>query len=329
MKNFKALVRDLFFVISAVVGVGFATGKEIEHFFLSGRYVFLSVAVFIVFFAIFCWMIIHIKNRYSIDSITKLNHFIFGKHKKIFDCFLLFLFVVTSSAMLSGCDNILCKIFDIHVPIFSMFLSMITFFIILGGVKRLVWISNIIMPVLIVIIAINVFGNFAATNFEGGGVLLSVGMPLIFCGENCVTLISVLLKTKSNKSKLSAFSSVLLGTIILISLFAINGVKGVDMPLVDTSKNLGNLFYLIYVICVICALFVTLQISSYNSLEICSKSKKDKWFVALLIILINQSLSFLGFTFIVKYLYALIGFLGAIYIVIIFIKLLILKFKNK
>ena len=329
MNKFRALICDLFFVVSAVVGVGFATGKEIEHFFLSGRYVLLSVVIFVVFFIVFSWIIIHIKNKYDIDSTVKLNSFIFGKHRKLFDYFLLFLFVVTSSAMLSGCDNILCNVLNINMPIFSMFLSMTTFFIILGGIKSVRRVSNIIMPILILIMLINVFGNFNKGPFEGGGMLLGMAMPILFCGENCVTLISVLLKTKSNSRALGVVSGMVLGLVILVAVFAINGVKGVDMPLVNASRNIGRIFYLLYIVAVICALFVTLQISAYNSLEICAKNKKDRWFTALLIMVAGQALSFLGFTFIVKYLYAAIGALGVVYIIIIFIKLLIIKINNK
>lgn len=328
MKKFRDFACDLLFVISAIVGVGFATGREIGNFFLNGKYIFLSVGIFVCFFAVFCWLIISIKNKYNIESVTQFNKVIFGKLDYVLNIFLLILFIVTSSAMLSGCDNIFCKIFDLKLPIFSMFLSIITFFVILGGVKCIKRISNIVMPILIVMIAINVIGNFNIGLFEGGGVGLSIVMPLLFCGENCVTLISVLLKTKSEQNKLSIISSLLLGIIILISLFAINSVKTYDMPLVETSKNLGNVFYLFYIICVVSALFITLQISSYNSLEICSKNKQDKWFIALLIILFNQALSFLGFTFIVKYLYAIVGFLGMIYIGLIFIRLIVIKLKK-
>ena len=48
MNKFKLIVFDLFFVISSIVGVGFATGKEIAHYFTRGKNIFIAVAVFCI-----------------------------------------------------------------------------------------------------------------------------------------------------------------------------------------------------------------------------------------------------------------------------------------
>ena len=42
MKKIKILLFDLFFIISSIIGVGFATGKEIAHFFVSGKSVVIA-----------------------------------------------------------------------------------------------------------------------------------------------------------------------------------------------------------------------------------------------------------------------------------------------
>ncbi len=327
MKNsFKSFIFDLFFIISSFIGVGFATGKELEQFFLKGN-VFIGVAIFFVCILILSILILHIKNKYLISNITQLNKLAFGKYYYIVNNFLLILFVVTSSAMLAGCDNIMKNIFDINLPIFSIFFSFITFFIIIGGIKRIKCITNYIMPILIVIILINVCLNINSNiSIQSNLSTKEFIFPLLFIGENCITLISVLIKTKSNPKKISFATALILTILISLSLFAIIGVNA-DMPMVEISKNSGKIFFTIYLIAVILALFTTLQINSFNGLEICLKQKKNKIFVALIIVGLSQSLSFLGFVFIMKYLYLILGILGGIYILILIIKLIILNKK--
>ena len=80
MNKFKVLLFDLFFVIRAIIGVGFATGKEIAHFFLGGKSLIIAVVVFFLVFAGLSIYILHIKNKHDIKTLTQLNKFAFGKN---------------------------------------------------------------------------------------------------------------------------------------------------------------------------------------------------------------------------------------------------------
>lgn len=328
MRKFKLIIFDLFFIISAVLGVGFATGKEIEHFFVGGRSVWIAVGVFFVVFVIVTMYILYIKHKHNIVKLSELNKLAFGKHYEWVNILLIIMFVVTNSAMLSGCDNILNNVFGIKLPIGSLFLSIITFFIVLGGINRIKGIANMVMPVLVAIVITNACFNIKSIFTLQGSMVLDMVYPIIFCCENFITIISVLIKTKSSPKTLSVLSGLILSIVILISALSIANVGG-DMPLLATAKNLGNVFYVIYLISVLFALFTTLQISSYNCLEISMKSKRQKYFITSLILLASQSLSYLGFTFIVQYLYSFIGILGGIYLIILIICLIVMDRKFK
>lgn len=328
MKKFNALLFDLFFIISGVIGVGFATGKEIAHFFLSGSSVVFAVAVFCIVFIALSWYILHIKNKHKINDLTTLNKFAFGKYYDIGNIVLIILFIVTNSAMLAGCDNIMRNTFNFDIPIVSLILSAITFFIVLGGVERIKHIANIVMPILIVLILVNAGVNFN-NNFQlNGSVAIDVAYPIIFCCENFITLISVLISTKSKPKNVSIISSVVISLIVLMSAFAI-GKLNADMPMLTLSKNLGNWFFVIYLFGVIFALFTTLEISSYHCVEVLNKNKKNKNFVILMVLLVSQIIAYLGFDFIVKYLYTAIGILGAVYLIALIIRLIIEDKKFK
>lgn len=324
MAKLKIFLFDLFFIISGFVGVGFATGKELEQFFLHGKSLFISVVIFFVIYFSICTTILNLRNKYNIKNLKQLNKFVFGEYDFAFNVFLLILFLITSSAMLAGCDNILKNLFKINLPIGSLLLSIITIFVCTKDIKAIKKISNIIIPVLILFLCINIVFNKG--EYEGGNSsICGVIFPVLFCCENCVMLISVLLKTKSNSFLLSLFSGGILSFILFFATQVVANFSG-DMPLLLASKNVTKVFYFCYLFGVIFALFLTLQISQYNACEIFKQNNKNTKFKIIFLTILAQIISFLGFDFIVKYLYSLMGFCGVIYLIILFIKIII---KNK
>lgn len=328
MKKFRLIMFDLFFVISGIVGVGFATGKEIEHFFLGGKSLWLALGVFFVVFVGLSIYILHIKNKHKITNLTELNKLAFGKYYEISNIMLMVLFLVTNAAMLAGCDNILKNYLEITFPIASLILTLITFFIINGGVERIKKISNIVMPVLIVAIIVNACCNFGTTTIYSGSVTTDVIFPIIFCCENFMTIIPVLINSKSKVRPLSLLSGFVVSIAILFSALAICGVEA-DMPMLSVAKNLGNWFFVIYLFGVIFALFTTLQISAHSCLEISTKGKRNKIFISIMILLASQMIAYLGFNFIVKYLYSALGIMGGVYLVALIVNLIIVDKKFK
>ena len=326
--KFKLLLFDVFFVISAIIGVGFATGKEISHFFLSGKNVLIAVCVFLFVFVGLSGYILHIKQKHNIDNLTKLNKFAFGKYYEIGNIVLIILFLVTNSAMLAGCDNLARTYLGLNLPIASLFLSLITFFIVLGGVNRIKQIANVVMPILIVMIVVNAWANISVNIDANGSIITDIYFPIIFCCENFITLISVLLCTKSKPKILAFVSGIVVAGVILLSCFAIGDLNA-DMPMLNLSKNVGNVFFVVYLIGVIFALFTTLEISAYHCVQVMTKTKRHKYFVMSVVLLVGQIIAYLGFDFIVKYLYTAIGVLGAIYLIVLIIYLIIADKKFK
>jgi len=328
MRKFKLLLFDLFFIVSGVIGVGFATGKEIAHFFLGGRSLWIAVGVFFVVFVALSVYILRIKHKHGITDLTQLNKFAFGKYYEIGNIVLIVLFVVTNAAMLAGCDNIVKNYLGITIPFASLFLSAITFFIVLGGVDCIKRIANVIMPVLILIIVANACCNFGNSANLDGNIAMDIAYPIIFCSENFITLISVLVSAKSKPATLSIWSGLVIAGVVAISAVAI-GSTSTDMPMLTLSKNLGNVFFAVYLLGVIFALFTTLEISSYHCLQVSTKSKKHKYFTLSIIMLTSQIIAYLGFNFIVEYLYSAIGILGAIYLIALIVRLTIEDKKFK
>lgn len=319
MNNKVAFIFDLFFIISAHIGIGFVTGKEIEQFFLSGSNIFVTILSFFCIFVLTCSFILFVKNKYNISNIHSLNQLAFGKYHTLFNIVLITQFLISCSAMLAGCDNIMLNIFNITIPIFSLCLSVITFFILCGGVGRIKLVSNFLLPILMIGIITNITYNYSPPTIAANINYKDILFPILFCCENSLTLIAVLLKTKSKPRPLVMTSGIIISLVILFSLFVIVNFSA-DMPLLLASKNLGVAFFIIYIIIIIFALFITLQICAYNSLEIALKWTDKKYISILIILLVAQSLSRLGFTFIIKYLYTMLAVVSGVYLLILFIK---------
>ena len=138
-----------------------------------------------------------------------------------------------------------------------------------------------------------------------------------------------MLNTKSKTGPLVFISATIISVVVFMCALAIGNLNA-DMPMLNLSKNLGNVFFAVYLIGVIFALFTTLEITSYNSLEVAiGNRRKDKHFVLFIILATSQIMAYLGFNFIVKHLYTAIGVLSAIYLIILIIKLIIIDKKNK
>ena len=149
MNSKFTFIFDLFFIVSAHIGIGFVTGKELEHFFLSGTNIMLAIISFFCIFVLTSSFILFIKNKHNVSNLNDLNRLTFGKYHTMFNIVLITQFLISCSAMLAGCDNIMKNIFHITIPIFSLSLSIITFFVLCGGIGRIKLISNFLLPILI------------------------------------------------------------------------------------------------------------------------------------------------------------------------------------
>ena len=310
-------IVDYFLILSAIIGVGFASGKEIYVFFYNfkGASIFGLIAFLLLYIYLF-FIVEYIKQKLKVKSYNEFNTAIFGVLSKFSDVVMIVNFAIASAGMLAGADYLFGTFFGIGYKIASVILSVITFFILLGGIEKIKLIANFLIPIMISIIVINGIGNISPSNVNlpivGKSSAMAIYYALLFGVTNFVAALPVLFQTKlKTKGKLSVIFSIVF------------------------SKNLGNSFYYIYFITLIFGLFSTLMICSFNMQTVILKNKKSK-FVSGVIVIANLCISNLGYAFIVKHLYVFSGIVSGIYVVLflilIVIKLIKIKnnnFKNK
>ena len=330
-------VVDYFLILGAIIGVGFASGKEICVFFFDfGGASLLGLASFGLLYVYLFFVIQHINRKLKINSYNEFNAEIFGKLCKLTHFVMLINFIITSAGMLAGADYLFETFFSVGFKIPSMVLSVVTLVLLLGGINKIKLVANIIIPIMLAVIVINSLKNINPANVNlsitSGSGVVAVYYGLLFGVNNFVAAMPILFETKlKSKGKLAVILSICIVILLNILVFASNNFS-TSMPMFELSANVSVWFYYIYFATLIMALFSTLMVCSYNTQTIISKGKKSL-FSAILVVLLNLIVSNFGYEFIVQYLYVISGIISGVYIVVLVFlityKLIKIKIKRE
>ena len=331
-------VVDYFLILSAIIGVGFASGKEICVFFFdfeAGS--LIGLMAFGLLYIYLFFIIDYIRKKCELNSYSEFNNAIFGKLCKISEIVMLINFAITSAGMLAGADYLFQTFLGVGYKIPSLVLSVLTFFILIGGIDKIKFVANLIIPLMIAVIVINSINNINPENVNMAITVKNSAMAvyygLLFGVNNFVAALLVLFETNlKSKGKFLVILSICLIILLNILVFASNNFV-TDMPMFELSKQVSVSFYYIYFVTLLLGLFSTLMICSHNSKRIIAKDKKTI-FIPLVIVLFNLILSNVGYSFIVKYLYVVSGIFSGLFVVslIILISIRLIKYnkqKNK
>lgn len=329
--NAFSVIVDYFLILSAIIGVGFASGKEICVFFFDfGSKSFIGLIGFGLLYIYLFFIIEYVKNKLELNTYDEFNQKMFGKLCKLSNIVLVINFSITSAGMLAGADYLFKTFFGVGYRIPSIILTVLTFLLLLGGINKIKIVANIIIPLMIAVIVINSIGNINPQNVNFEITKQSSSMALyyglLFGVNNFVAALPVLFQTKlKNKGKFLVILTICLIILLNILVFASNNFS-TDMPMFELSANVSVWFYYIYFATLIFALFSTLMICSYNMQSIICKNKRSI-FVSLMIVLLNLILSNLGYAFIVKYLYVVSGIFSGIYVIALVVIMIVRLIK--
>lgn len=323
-------VVDYFLILGAIIGVGFASGKEICVFFFEydGASIIGLISFGLLYIYLF-FVIQYVSKKLKINSYNEFNTKIFGSFCKLTKIVLIINFSITSAGMLAGADYLFMQFFNIGYKIPSLVLSLITFFLLIGGIDKIKIVANIIIPLMIFVIVINSIKNITPQNVhmqitvQNG--FMAVYYGLLFGVNNFVAALPVLFQTKlKSKGKLAVILSICIIILLNILVFASNNFSS-DMPMFELSKNVSPWFYYVYFITLVMALFSTLMICSYNMKNLITEKKSI--FATICVVIFNLILSNFGYAFIVKYLYVLSGIISGIYVIVLVVLMIFKMIK--
>ncbi len=319
-------IVDYFLILSAIIGVGFASGKEIGVFFYSfGKISLVSLLCFGLLYVYLFYVVAYVKNKLKLKSYNEFNARIFGVLSKFSTIVMLINFSITCAGMLAGADYMFETFFGVSYKIPSLILSVVTMFLLLGGIEKIRLVANFIIPVMIAVLVINSIGNINPSNVhfeicERSGVV-AIFYGLLFGVNNFVAALPVLFDVKLKaKGKGAAILTICLIILLNILVLASNNFS-TDMPMFELSANVSASFYYIYFVTLVLALFSTLMICSYNMQTILCKQRT--WFGAGMIVIFNLILSQVGYAFIVQYLYVLSGVISAGFVLLLIVSIIV------
>lgn len=322
-------------VLGAILGAGFASGKEVQTFFTN--YGALAYTLMIIAFLIFAWAfyifarIGKIVKPHSISDITRAS---LGKASYGVDILLVLSMFVTLSAMLSAADGFAQTIDPNYTfPWASVVMAILVVITLSGGKQSMFNASLVVMPMVVVMLFSVLISFFVGAPKESVSIewLQSTGMQakgllfaFLYAGLNTISESFIVARVSEKMNKKQAIvasvscSLVILLFVFMISTALINAgdyVYNSSLPMLKlaylTNTGLGNSYGLVLLM----AIFTTSVSTTYTMTSWLKQFVKNKFLSTNIIVVIGFILSRFGFSNIVENLYPLKGVLGVALIV--------------
>jgi len=311
-------------IVSSVIGAGFASGREIISFFGSPTSIIIAPLIAIGVFGLSA-LFLFIGSKLNTNSLTTVNTALLGKAHFAGDIFLLINALIVLSAMFAG-FNALGNIFLPWPVIFPLIAGVLCVLIVYTGTKGLLKVNRFLMPIVIIsLIAVSIASMLNRDSSIGGGDssfnFRTVGFLILYLSMNMLLASTVLTTmgkiTKKEVFISSALGGIFLGVLMLFLIIALNryDVSGAELPFLYIAGQMHLSLYIIVVVVLAISILTTMFIAMNSLVTWLNNFFKNRFYSAILVLLVAISLSNLGFSGVVSFLYPIIGVLGLIYII--------------
>lgn len=323
MKNLKTA----FLIVGAIVGAGFASGKEIYVYFASfgGISILFLIPLFALIF-LYTKVLLKLGNCNKQISITSINNAIcpkfevFNKKINILTIFMFITFLILCSAMFSGLKALLeTYLSGFSKPVIFTIVLGLTIILLKFSFASLASLSAIVVPLIIFGILLLSFISSSGFNFDF--VIQSPHnlpiLTILYASQNMFLASFAIIdagKVELNFTKVSLYVACIICGLLFVGILCfLNNpfICGLEMPFAEISKSINPTFSAVFGIIIFFSI-ITTYITSLSSLKEFFKGEKkyNKQSIMLLAIVL---LSLLDFGNIIAYLYPIIGIFGVIY----------------
>jgi len=320
LKKASDIAKITMLIVGAVIGAGFASGREIaEMLYSSGAASYSTVIAIMLLVAVVCILIMWLGKKLRPQSVGDFHNAIFKKGAPIIDIMVLVNCFVVLAAMVAGLSGVAMSIGAVGYVIVPIACVIAVFVVIKKDINRLIKVNLIVMPVIIAIIVITALPSAMGE----GGVLtgrLRLAPSLIYAGMNLILTVGALIRAYDIDFEImvagAVIASIIIGGLIWVMLAAIStnpSVAGEPMPLFALA--VGNRW-------LTNALRVTMMLAIFTSIAILLQTIVD-WlqsiiksrFLSACIVMVSAFLfSLIGFTNIVAWFYPIAGVFGVVYL---------------
>lgn len=320
-------------ILATIIGAGFASGKEIQVFFSKfGVVSFFTIVLTFFIFLFAIRLLLKYSSTFKPDNIFIVNKQLFGKFSTLFNTFILLCYCIVLSGMYAG-------IYEVYLTVFSLFLSkiltiitvFIVVFILCGGLNRINNFNNLFIPITIILLIISAIFSLKNNNIPinvdlKSNVLNAVFSAVNYVGINILLSSSILILSGKNYTKkqinLAAIISslVIVFLIFLFNFVLINNNVSSNLPMQTISSNINFLWGIIVLICIWVAVFSSILSVSFTIVSVVNLNIKSNLVSVIIVSVLGYVFSMFGFSKIVEIFYPVIGVLGIILILTIYIK---------
>lgn len=338
----KNIIKIIFVLIGAIIGAGFASGKEIFLFF--SKYGNLGIIGVIISNLLTCLIIYKttkLINYFHIDSYDSLVSLITNKKdnfiNKVFSIIINIFLYVSFIIMISGFGTFFYETYNINNFITIIIISLICFYLFNNNINNIVKINILLIPFLIIImvffsiknINVHIDSNSFNNIFYDFNWLISA---ILYSSYNSILLIPIIISlnkliVKINNNSLKAISisifiiltTLSMSVINLLFLIDNNTINSLDIPILFIVKNMGPIYHFIYGFIIVIAIFTSAISSGYSFADIFRKSNYFSYITAL-ICFSTILFSNINFSVLISNLYPVFGILGIIQISYLLLK---------
>lgn len=321
--------------ISAIVGAGFASGREITSFF--GNLGYWAIPFFFVVFLLFFWcfyMFSKIGKMIRPSSISDMTKTMFGRAYIFVDFAFVICTFITLASMLAGTDSIGSLVFkeNYNFCYISIITAMLAVVVVSVGLKYIYKTNNILLPVILVSIVVVSVAFLVSPQREtvsqtyiNFNLFTAIITSILYVSMNTFTNIFMIAKSSQylEKRKITIAclitSSAIFCLIMLIFCAIMKGGDSIflsDMPLISIAFGLGDFWGIFYAFVLWLAIFTTICIASFTLQTWLNNYIKNKFVCAVVVLTLGFLFSRFGFSTIVSVFYPIEGIFGAVFIVL-------------
>lgn len=320
-------LKTAFLIVGAIIGAGFASGKEIYVYFAKYggiSFLFLIPLFFLIF--LFTKTFLSLGNLNKQVSISSINNSIcpsfsiFNKKVNILNIFMFFTFLIICSAMFSGLEALVKTYFPyLNQTVILIVVIVITMIFLKFSFSSLASLSAIVVPLIICGILLLSLAQQGKTAFDF--VIQSPHnlpiLTILYASQNMFLASFAIVdagKTNVNSTKVGLYVASIICILLFVGILCFFNnpqVCELEMPFAEISKSINPAFSVIFGVVIFFSI-ITTYITSLASLKEFFKGEKkyNKSSVMLLVIVL---LSLLNFGTIIQYLYPIIGIFGVVY----------------
>lgn len=330
----KNVIKVVAVIIGALIGAGFASGKEIYLFFGQfGEYGMIGMLIAGGITGILIYQTIVIMKENKIEkyqaflTIVNHKHNILNKGMNIIvNGFLLISFYI----MVAGFSAYMEQAFRMPIYLSSSIFIIVCYIVFQKSIQGVIKVNNFLVPLLILFIGylglknMDYVTNLNLTQMEQekqSGWFIN---GILYASYNSILLIPVLqsltkyLKGKKEIKWVGLLSGILFSLLAFIIygllLRGIYYVKEIELPMIEIVAQFGKEFPYLYGLVIVVSIFTSAVSAGYSFLENIAKTKKDYQMYLIIICITSVFVAHMGFSTLVQILYPIFGILGCIQI---------------